>query len=127
MKAIPIKLINQEWVQVSVEEATHVELIFPLNIEVTIPTDPPYTYYPLRKRIIPIQLSGSRAETSNWSWNGDTERPTLKPSILTEFRYAGVPYRCHSFVNDGVVQFLSDCSHELVGQTVELVEVTEVL
>lgn len=123
MKAKPVKLINQQWVHVSSEEATHVELIFPLNIEVTIHTDRPYTYYPLRKRIIPIQMSGSRAETSNWSWNGDTERPTLKPSILTEFRYAGVRYHCHSFVNDGIVQFLSDCSHELAGQNIELVDV----
>ena len=126
MKAKPVKLINQQWVQVPVEEATHVELLFPLDISVMVDyIDPPYTYYPLSKRIIPIQLSGSRSETSNWSWNGDTERPTLKPSILTEVNYGGTVYRCHSFVNDGVVQFLQDCSHELAGQTVELLEVTE--
>ena len=29
-------------------------------------------------------------------------------------------YICHSFVKDGQIQFLSDCSHELAGQTVPL-------
>lgn len=127
MKAKPVKLINQQWVQVPIEEATHVELLFPLDIKITVDVDPPYTYYPLSKRTIPIQLSGSRDTTGNWSWNGDTEKPTLKPSILTEVNYGEATYRCHSFVNDGVVQFLSDCSHELAGQTIELLEVTEVL
>lgn len=117
MKAKPVKLINQWWVQVPVEEATHVHMIFPIEFKV------------LQNRYIPFQLSGSRAETNNWSWNGDTEYPTLKPSILTQFTWGEDRQliRCHTFVNDGKVQFLSDCSHELAGQTVELVEVTEFL
>ena len=28
---------------------------------------------------------------------------------------------CHSFVTDGKIQFLGDCTHELAGQTVELI------
>lgn len=28
--------------------------------------------------------------------------------------------RCHSFVTSGQIQFLGDCTHALVGQTVEL-------
>jgi hypothetical protein len=27
---------------------------------------------------------------------------------------------CHSFVSEGVIQFLDDCTHSLVGQSVEL-------
>jgi len=54
-----------------------------------------------------------------WSWNQDTERPTLKPSIRTR---AGDQV-CHSFVTDGKVKFLNDCTHEFAGQTVDLLEV----
>ena len=28
--------------------------------------------------------------------------------------------RCHSFVREGRIEFLSDCTHALAGQTVEL-------
>jgi hypothetical protein len=30
---------------------------------------------------------------------------------------------CHSFVRDGRIEFLSDCTHSLAGQTVELPEI----
>jgi hypothetical protein len=52
-----------------------------------------------------------------WTFNGDVERPTISPSILT---WQGDLSRCHSFVTDGQIQFLSDCTHELAGQTVPL-------
>lgn len=81
----------------------------------------------------------------NWGWNGSLERPTFSPSVLvsgTDFtergradyeawRAAGHPDRggkaferapmvCHSFVTDGRIQYLGDCTHELAGQTVDL-------
>lgn len=62
--------------------------------------------------------------------------PTFSPSIkvesvqeLTEEQYARVmagehippiPTCCHSFVQSGRIQFLSDCTHALAGQTVDL-------
>lgn len=54
-----------------------------------------------------------------WTFNGDLLKPTFKPSMLVN---AGHPEetRCHSFVTDGKIQFLGDCDHELVNQTVEL-------
>lgn len=72
-----------------------------------------------------------------WGWNGDLEVPTFTPSILIrgnqwppEFpeyvkaEHAGVPPGgdtvCHSFVTDGRIQFLNDCTHQLAGQTVDL-------
>lgn len=65
--------------------------------------------------------------TSKWSWNGDLEKPTISPSILThEIKTdAGHIYRpqCHSFVVDGVWQFLNDCGHEMAGQHVPMGEV----
>lgn len=65
-----------------------------------------------------------------WGFNGDLERPTLTPSILCHpsgrlnddgsVRQSPL---CHSFVTDGRIQFLSDCTHALAGQTVDVPEV----
>ena len=71
-----------------------------------------------------------------WSFNHDYERPTFEPSVLVQgvqdlsdedhervMRGEPVeprPLVCHSFVRDGQIQFLSDCTHELAGQTVAL-------
>lgn len=61
-----------------------------------------------------------------WRFNGDAERPTFEPSILVTWN-EGVeqtPQRCHSFVRDGQWQFLSDCTHPLAGQTVDIPDVS---
>jgi hypothetical protein len=68
--------------------------------------------------------------TKRWTFNGDGDKPTFSPSILVRtgtqvdpayIRKAGdPPTRCHSFVRDGRIQFLSDCDHALAGKTVEL-------
>ena len=52
---------------------------------------------------------------AHWRWNGDRHKPTFEPSIL-----ATGEHRCHSYVREGRIQFLSDCSHALAGQTVDL-------
>ena len=62
------------------------------------------------------------APSPSWEFNGDYDRPTFRPSILVslpgddEFP----PEVCHSFVTNGQIQFLSDCTHSLAGQTVDL-------
>lgn len=64
-----------------------------------------------------------------WTWNQSMEKPTFTPSI----KVTG-PIRnhngtwvengiCHTYVTDGKIQYLDDCSHHLVGQTVELLQV----
>ena len=74
--------------------------------------------------------------TSAWSFNGDFGKPTFSPSILvrgtqpiTDEEHAKLmagehveprPLCCHSFVRDGEIQFLDDCTHALKGQTVPL-------
>jgi hypothetical protein len=60
-----------------------------------------------------------------WDFNGDHERPTFKPSILALAQFSeedGGPEICHSFVTEERIQFLSDCTHALKGQTVEIPE-----
>ena len=104
MKAEPRKLTPEGYRPCSAEEATHVRLRMPGPI--------PY-------RCLPVQLGGSRRDTGNWSWNGDVDKPTLKPSILTD----NGRVRCHTFVNDGVVQFLVDCTHDLKKTKVPLLDI----
>lgn len=74
-----------------------------------------------------------------WGFNGDYDRPTLTPSVLVRgtrierdergkwtgewicgANGAPIPMVCHSFVRDGQIQFLNDCTHSLAGQTVPL-------
>lgn len=93
-----------------------------------------------------ISISGSSHPL--WSFNGDYDKPTFSPSILVKSgHYTGrestkdcwctyakehpeeeVPFKCgicHSFVVDGKIQYLSDCTHEFAGQTIELPEMKE--
>jgi hypothetical protein len=65
-----------------------------------------------------------------WTWNGDVDKPTFQPSILVrypanpkaeeEFKEWRQERVCHSFVVDGKMQFLGDCTHELAGLTVDI-------
>jgi len=82
-----------------------------------------------------------------WGWNGSGDAPTFTPSILVrgvringgdaeierildsyklpEEREAMLADKristvCHSFVTDGRIQYLGDCTHALAGQTVDL-------
>jgi hypothetical protein len=63
-----------------------------------------------------------------WEWNGSIDKPTLRPSILVSTvayhdAHFSIPKKvCHSFVTDGCIEFLSDCTHELKSRTVEMEE-----
>ena len=125
MRARPVKIVLPEgYVDAPINEATHITLNFP---------------GPVGRLTLPVIRSGTRDGTGCWTWNGDIERPTLHPSVLhqgteciTDEEHAMLmaggkveprPYRCHTWVNDGQAQFLDDCSHELRGQTVDMLEV----
>ena len=58
-----------------------------------------------------------------WDWNGSEDHPTCSPSIhFLTGDGQGNNVACHSFVRDGKIQFLSDCTHSLANQTVEIPE-----
>lgn len=60
-----------------------------------------------------------------WTWNRSMEKPTFTPSLLVyESKYDP---RCHSFITDGRIQFLDDCTHALKGQTVDIPDSEAVL
>lgn len=69
-----------------------------------------------------ITYDGERNESNaTWTWNGSMDKPTFTPSLLIHGR-DNTP-TCHSFVTDGKIQFLTDSTHKLAGQTVDLPEV----
>lgn len=112
MKAKPVILVPGEGYQPApANEATHITLNFP---------------GPAGEITLPVIQRGTRDGTGCWTWNGDTEKPTLRPSVLTQGHTSaseGKAIRCHTWVTDGQAQFLGDCSHELRGQTVDMLEV----
>ena len=54
-----------------------------------------------------------------WQFNGDLQKPTVSPSILVRW----ADNVCHSFIKSGMIEFLSDCTHELKGTTVPLPQI----
>jgi Family of unknown function (DUF6527) len=58
-----------------------------------------------------------------WAWNGSMETPTFSPSLF--IGRSNPEQQCHSFVREGKIEFLSDCWHDLKGQTVALAPVED--
>ncbi len=80
-------------------------------------------------------------KTNMWSYNNNPINPTFHPSVLItsghylpnhtgecwctynakhEIKSSFTCKRCHSFITEGSIKFLSDCSHSLASQTVEI-------
>lgn len=56
-----------------------------------------------------------------WYWNGSIDSPTLTPSILVNVDgHNPTAPICHTFIANGRIQFLGDCTHSLAGQTVDI-------
>lgn len=58
-----------------------------------------------------------------WGFNEDVDKPTITPSIkvtMPNHTTMGVDDICHSFIRDGKIEYLSDCTHELAGKTIEM-------
>lgn len=64
---------------------------------------------------LPVNADSNEIGKPSWEWNGDLEFPTLRPSILTHGSENGVYPRCHSWLTDGVFDFLSDSTHPFTG------------
>jgi hypothetical protein len=72
-----------------------------------------------------MEMSPHIGWKDRWTFNGDFEKPTFSPSLNTWYGGSdGVPlHRCHSFIRDGRIEFLGDCTHALAGKTVDLPEI----
>lgn len=90
-----------------------------------------------------VTVDRGNAAGPQWGWNGSLSSPTFTPSIqIKTGHYTGggcwCEYDkahpddksgftcgiCHSFVRDGRIEFLSDCTHALAGTTVDIPLVT---
>lgn len=65
---------------------------------------------------------------AQWTFDGNEEKPTFNPSMLIQdYERDGTTVKdvCHYFLHEGMIKFLGDCTHELKGQTVPLVDFPE--
>lgn len=79
-----------------------------------------------------------------WELTGTEESPTIRPSVLVRSgHYAGQsqedcwcsyeerfgeksPFKCmqcHSFITDGKIEYLGDCTHRFAGQIVKMEDI----
>lgn len=77
-----------------------------------------------------VTVAPHRAENgASWQFNGNPDRPTFQPSILSIAEPNPASGRlkrvCHSFVTDGKIRFLGDCTHDLAGSRVEMPDIPD--
>lgn len=73
--------------------------------------------------MLPVITKGSRDDSNAWTWNGDSEKPTLRPSIRSEYtNKEGKIVVIHYWLNDGLCQCLSDCTDGNAGKLLDLAE-----
>jgi len=80
-----------------------------------------------------------------WTFNGNLEKPTFSPSLLYRSKWhpsgqalatedehkkvvageklARQPHVCHTFVRDGQIDYLFDCTHEYAGKIIDMEDV----
>ncbi len=64
-----------------------------------------------------------------WCYNGNVDKPTISPSIkvtMPNRSTMGVNDICHSFIKDGKIEYLSDCTHSMAGKTVAMIDLNDV-
>lgn len=61
----------------------------------------------------------------SWTISGPEDSPTVAPSILVTYDHGPehTVDRCHVFIRNGQIEYLSDCTHELAGKTVPMEEI----
>lgn len=71
-----------------------------------------------------VAVNGHRnGNGASWEWNGSITQPTFTPSLMVTWlggKGEHSKFVCHSFVREGNIQFLQDCTHALAGQTLDL-------
>jgi hypothetical protein len=83
-----------------------------------------YTHWcPGCKSIHNIWTETRNSLGATWSFNGDVEKPTFNPSVRIQWESGErVKLCCHYFIKDGRIEYCSDCTHDLKGQTIPLPE-----
>jgi hypothetical protein len=62
-----------------------------------------------------------------WTFNNDLVKPTISPSLKVTYTYGKdrINKVCHSFITNGEMKFLNDCTHKLAGKTIPLKAIEE--
>lgn len=74
-----------------------------------------------------VYTTPSKFNNTVWSFNGDVNKPTVVPSIkVTHSPHptAQKLHICHSYIKDGMIQYLADCTHPLANQIISLPEIS---
>ena len=58
-----------------------------------------------------------------WEFNNKPEAPTFSPSINITTNHPKKARRCHLYITDGFLRYMSDSQHILAGHTVKMEEV----
>jgi hypothetical protein len=69
---------------------------------------------------LPVITKGTRKGTNAWTWNGDLEKPTIRPSVRTKYYNGKEMTEIHYWLNDGVADCLGDCKDGNAGKKIEL-------
>lgn len=94
-----------------------------------------------------VPINDAKLENGHgWQFDGNKEAPTLSPSLLTKSGHYATHFNpekdtcwcsfkertgdepsfkcgiCHLFVRDGKIEYLSDCTHEYAGKTIDMVD-----
>ncbi|MBT0609238.1 DUF6527 family protein [Aequorivita echinoideorum] len=73
---------------------------------------------------IPVITKGSRDDTNAWTWNGSLEKPTVRPSVRTQYaNEKGESVIIHYWLNDGICQCLLDCTDGNANTNLPLIDV----
>jgi hypothetical protein len=60
-------------------------------------------------------------EVPRWTWNRSTDKPTFYPSVVV---FKNDPERrCHFWIREGVIEFLSDCYHKFKSKRVTMSDI----
>jgi hypothetical protein len=70
-----------------------------------------------------VVVNGEKAYGQQWEWDGVLEPLTVSPSLLVTA--PPTPRVCHSFIRDGRWEYLTDSTHPLAGQTVDMVDLPD--
>ena len=68
-----------------------------------------------------VNVETSERLNNPWGWNKRLDLPTVTPSV----RVRKGTMLCHSFVRDGRIQYLPDCTHDYRGKEVNLLPVDQ--
>lgn len=67
------------------------------------------------------------AFNKSWGFNNDFDKPTVDSSLLVNGydEELCVDFRCHSFIKEGTIIYLGDCTHDMKGERIPLPECEE--